>query len=400
MAQPSGNNSPTGWGRGDGIDAVTTLMLQNVPRKCTTGVLASELEASVGMDVVNFVYLPWDSRGSCNLGIAFVNFTSPQAAQNARSTLSATTWRCLKSPRRMKVLPAYVQGLVANLACCAGKVPPNADDEHSPLVWHEGEFINFQDAVRLYTQGGGVPLRAQPWPQSHPHQLLQQQQQQQQSAQWVYSPSHAQLEQEGELPSAAPMWGSQRGAREQHDEARWESATAAGPPRAHQHTPAAAQTMPAAAETAFERHGSAAFGQVPLDSPILEASRHILGSSQNSAGSCVQAERPGVLAWAVAAAARRADASENAGFGVPSSGPRQIQPQALVSAHNSEWPPVMPRPGQGRATFGNDAPGASGAPGAGSQDLREADVYRRSCSETRALIVRLMSRLPPRSPLA
>lgn len=48
-------------------------------------------------------------------------------------------------PPNTEVLPAYVQGLDANLAYCAGKVPADAPREHSPLVWHEGELISFQD---------------------------------------------------------------------------------------------------------------------------------------------------------------------------------------------------------------------------------------------------------------
>lgn len=91
----------------------------------------------------------------------------PRAADSGLSratsyVLGTACQRYLPSQQRsqMKALPAFVQGLAANLAHCAVKIPTDVGNEHSPLVWHEGEFITFQDVQsaepRQALEPGGI----------------------------------------------------------------------------------------------------------------------------------------------------------------------------------------------------------------------------------------------------
>lgn len=85
------------------------------------------------------------------MGYAFVNFITPERAEEARHLLSMSSWTCLRSTRRIKVRTAYTQGLADNLAFCAGRVPGDLDPDRHPLVWRDGQRISFHDAVRLVT---------------------------------------------------------------------------------------------------------------------------------------------------------------------------------------------------------------------------------------------------------
>mmetsp|Transcript_57107 Transcript_57107/g.148661 ORF Transcript_57107/g.148661 Transcript_57107/m.148661 type:complete len:507 (+) Transcript_57107:50-1570(+) len=129
---------------------VTTLMFRNLPRKYTALALTHELEGSIDLDALNFVYLPWDTSAATNMGYAFVNFVDPENATLIIDKLDGQAWRLVHSFRPIKVVPAHVQGLQANLVHCAHKIPADADKAHCPLVYHNGKQIDFRTAVRLY----------------------------------------------------------------------------------------------------------------------------------------------------------------------------------------------------------------------------------------------------------
>mmetsp|Transcript_54001 Transcript_54001/g.137139 ORF Transcript_54001/g.137139 Transcript_54001/m.137139 type:complete len:531 (+) Transcript_54001:65-1657(+) len=151
---------------------VTTLMFRNLPRKYTALALTHELEGSIDLDALNFVYLPWDTSAATNMGYAFVNFVDPENATLIIGKLDGQPWRLVHSFRPVKVVPAHVQGLQANLVHCAHKIPPDADKAHCPLVYHDGKQIDFRTAVRLY----GRPKSAA----GQAHKLAQQQRKAQQ----------------------------------------------------------------------------------------------------------------------------------------------------------------------------------------------------------------------------
>jgi len=107
-------------------DQVTTLMIRNLPRRYTEEALLYELEAFTTPNSYNFLYLPWDSRRSSNVGYAFVNFIDASTASSLRERLNGKPWRLVQTPKEIKILPAHVQ------------------------VVHGGQRISFHKAVEIY----------------------------------------------------------------------------------------------------------------------------------------------------------------------------------------------------------------------------------------------------------
>lgn len=131
-------------------DQVTTLMIRNLPRRYTEEALLYELEAFISPDSYNFLYLPWDSRRSSNVGYAFVNFCEAKTARSLIDNLDGKPWRLVQSPKDIKIMPAHVQGIALNLVHYMGSMVIEDGHAHSPMVIHNGQRIDFQKAVEIY----------------------------------------------------------------------------------------------------------------------------------------------------------------------------------------------------------------------------------------------------------
>lgn len=102
-----------------------------------------------------------------------------------------------------------MQGLARNLSLCAGKVSGDVAPELFPLVWHEGEPIDFYRAVSLYMQKDSHQdgaLAAQARPVRHNH-LLAMEAQWQQAAWREAQPQEAQPAEESQWRQAVPQPG-------------------------------------------------------------------------------------------------------------------------------------------------------------------------------------------------
>jgi len=131
-------------------DQVTTLMIRNLPRRYSEEALIYELEAFVTSDSYNFLYLPWDTPRSSNVGYAFVNFVDAPTAARVCQNLNGRLWRFALSSKEVKVMPAHVQGIALNLIHYMGSSVVEDGHAHSPVVMHCGQRINFHKAVALY----------------------------------------------------------------------------------------------------------------------------------------------------------------------------------------------------------------------------------------------------------
>jgi len=125
--------------------AFTTLMISGIPRRLTAGDIAAELMQYLRPGDFDFIYVP--GAGDKNIGLAFVNIPD---ALLARAVLSGMRLRRLRSAvagRAMRVGPAHVQGLAANVAHCFARASlrPAA---HVPFVWLQGARVAPQVAVR------------------------------------------------------------------------------------------------------------------------------------------------------------------------------------------------------------------------------------------------------------
>jgi len=96
---------------------VRTAMVQHIPKKCKRVDLVAHLQPFMGE--IDFLYLPFDFSRAVNLGYAFINFrTSEGISRFVKQFHGADPFNFCDlygSSRRLKVSPARVQGLQANL---------------------------------------------------------------------------------------------------------------------------------------------------------------------------------------------------------------------------------------------------------------------------------------------
>ncbi|KAH7276927.1 hypothetical protein KP509_39G026900 [Ceratopteris richardii] len=99
----------------------TTLMIQNIPNKYSQKMLlatldqhCSEVNSSLGADepeaAYDFMYLPIDFKNKCNLGYAFVNFTSPRATFGFYKSFHKKAWEAFNSRKICEIAFARLQG--------------------------------------------------------------------------------------------------------------------------------------------------------------------------------------------------------------------------------------------------------------------------------------------------
>lgn len=124
--------------------AVTTLMFRGIPRTLTPGAFLRELQRHVHVTSLDFVYLPWVDGKTHNVGRAFVNFTTPEAAAVAWRAMDGRILAAAPTERPVEVLVAQAQGLMANIAQCQHRLQLHTGSEHDPLVLINGQRASFR----------------------------------------------------------------------------------------------------------------------------------------------------------------------------------------------------------------------------------------------------------------
>lgn len=116
---------------------MTTVMVRNVPKKCTQRMLLCDVVTEGYGEAIDFVYLPTDISTGKNLGYAFVNFTHPYYAESFRKSFHKKHLSSMRGSRTgLSVSYAVIQGLEANVS----NVMKNAsvhrirNPEYLPLV--------------------------------------------------------------------------------------------------------------------------------------------------------------------------------------------------------------------------------------------------------------------------
>lgn len=141
FGQQRGASSSDSRGVADSGD-VTTLMLRNIPNAYTRNMLVEELEFLGFRGEYDFLYLPIDKSTQWNVGYAFVNFLSPQAAQQCIRVMTGYVFTCFEhaSGKVTQISAAFIQGLEKNLEYysktavhCAGSAASR------PLVLLDGQ---------------------------------------------------------------------------------------------------------------------------------------------------------------------------------------------------------------------------------------------------------------------
>lgn len=120
------------------LDDEITLMVRNIPNKYTPQTLLQQFEA--WQRDFTFFYLPIDFKNRCNLGYAFVNFSSRKAAVAFAEQLDGSKLPLFeKSEKVLVVQPARVQGLAANVkrfrnSSVMGVLP----EDSKPMLFEDG----------------------------------------------------------------------------------------------------------------------------------------------------------------------------------------------------------------------------------------------------------------------
>lgn len=125
----------------------TTLIIRNLPRKFAGADLVSELTMYVPQSALDFVYVPWDRKGTNNVGYGFVNFVQAATAEEAGQGMQGQPWRTGERSRPVKVQVAHVQGLEANLQRFAAQ-GGSVEEENVPLVFSGGAPADLEAALR------------------------------------------------------------------------------------------------------------------------------------------------------------------------------------------------------------------------------------------------------------
>jgi len=95
---------------GGGLSGNITVMMRHIPCKYTQGKFMNELNNAGFEGSYDFLYLPLDHRNPGNRGFAFINFLSPQLAEEFYSYYHGQKLRHFEATSPIAVMPADVQG--------------------------------------------------------------------------------------------------------------------------------------------------------------------------------------------------------------------------------------------------------------------------------------------------
>eukprot|EP00397_Hematodinium_sp_SG-2012_P036560 GEMP01039475.1.p2 GENE.GEMP01039475.1~~GEMP01039475.1.p2 ORF type:complete len:244 (+),score=44.07 GEMP01039475.1:990-1721(+) len=124
---------------------VTSLMIRNIPRRCTQKALLSEIDNSGFVGCYDFCYLPSIFSTNANFGYAFVNLISPYEAQRFRLIWHRKKMGGKSVKSCVTVSVAKVQGRKQNIRRLFSdtKVIRIANPRFQPAVFEQGVRIDF-----------------------------------------------------------------------------------------------------------------------------------------------------------------------------------------------------------------------------------------------------------------
>ncbi|KAM3240198.1 hypothetical protein ACQJBY_053719 [Aegilops geniculata] len=125
---------------------VTTVMIRNIPNRLKPAEMMQLLDDHCARanreekrgDVpaaYDFLYLPMDFSLCCNLGYAFVNLTSAQAARGLHAALHGARWTVFGTNKVIDICAARIQGKRALVKHFSNSTFPCASDDFLPAVF-------------------------------------------------------------------------------------------------------------------------------------------------------------------------------------------------------------------------------------------------------------------------
>lgn len=85
----------------------TTFMVKNIPNRYSKNMLMNEIKENF-KDQFDFFYLQIDPKTLCNLGYAFINFKTPEGAQDFYYRWHGQHWEKFNSPKICEISYAKI----------------------------------------------------------------------------------------------------------------------------------------------------------------------------------------------------------------------------------------------------------------------------------------------------
>jgi len=126
-------------------------MLRNIPNRYSQVQLLDLLGGEGFAGLYDFVYLPMDFRNGVNLGYAFINMLTHEAATDLTEKFQGFTTWCFDSAKVCEVSWAHPhQGLVAHVERYRNSpvMHPTMPEEYKPMVFKDGVRILFPPATK------------------------------------------------------------------------------------------------------------------------------------------------------------------------------------------------------------------------------------------------------------
>uniref|UniRef100_A0A7S0ZVS2 Mei2-like C-terminal RNA recognition motif domain-containing protein n=1 Tax=Noctiluca scintillans TaxID=2966 RepID=A0A7S0ZVS2_NOCSC len=96
-------------------EGTVTLMVQKVPRCYTADTILSEFGEHCDVSLCDMLRLPLVPTCESNIGFAFVNFATTEAAQSCFYAMSGRSWSMARTEKPCRIVAARIQGLRENL---------------------------------------------------------------------------------------------------------------------------------------------------------------------------------------------------------------------------------------------------------------------------------------------
>jgi hypothetical protein len=138
----------------DSTENHTTVMIRNIPNNVTRADLLNVLAGAGFQGLFDFLYLPMDFKKDANLGYAFVNLESEEAADQIYGVFNGFTEWGHPSNKVTEIGWGNMHGLRAHVERYRNSpvMHPDVPDEYKPVVFFNGQPCEFPPPTR--------PLRA------------------------------------------------------------------------------------------------------------------------------------------------------------------------------------------------------------------------------------------------
>lgn len=125
--------------------AISTFMIRNIPNKYTRDMMITELDGLGFEGKYDFFYLPIDFHYGCNFGYAFINIIDDCAGFIREFNGKRLAFTRETSSKVCQVVPAKVQGQMANAQQYRNSAVMNMTEKYHPLFFKDGQRIPFPD---------------------------------------------------------------------------------------------------------------------------------------------------------------------------------------------------------------------------------------------------------------